>query len=145
MPSAPVTYLPEGQVRRRLPFDLWVPVAIVVALIAVAVLSSALRTGPYVSAVTFENPSHDYSFEVSVGSGSHGGTTALGNIEAGTHTTVHSVYDEGSTWTFRFSTQGRFVGEVVMSRADLANTGWHVALPDRFAQALATEGVVPTD
>ncbi|HEX4490155.1 MAG TPA: hypothetical protein VH914_03025 [Acidimicrobiia bacterium] len=144
MPSAPVKpYLPEGRVRRRLPFDLWIPIAIVVAVAAVAVLASALRTGPYVSSVTFDNP-NTYAFEASVSGGSHGATLLLGNISAKNHTTVRSVFDEGSTWTFRFSSQGRSVGAVVMSRADLAAANWHVQLPDRFGDSLTRAGVPQT-
>jgi hypothetical protein len=144
MPSAPVKpYLPEERVRRRLPFDLWVPIAAIVALVAVALLASALRTGPFVSGVTFDNPSN-YSYEVSVSGGSHGATLLLGNIAAKNHTTVHSVFDEGSTWTFHFSTQGRDVGTIVRSRADLGAAGWRVPLPDSFGDSLARAGVPPT-
>jgi hypothetical protein len=145
MPTAPVKpYLPEERVGRRLPFDLWVPIAVIVALVAVALLASSLHTGPYVSGVTFENSSH-YSYEVSVAGGTHGAVTLLGNIAAEEHTTVQSVFDQGSTWTFRFSSQGRNVGEVTMSRADLAQDGWHVQVPAQFADSLTRAGVPPTD
>jgi hypothetical protein len=145
MPTAPVKpYVPEGRLGRRLPFDLWVPALVIVALLAVALLSSSLRAGPYVSRVTFDNSSA-YSFEVTVASGSHSATTLLGNVAAKNDTSVHSIYDQGSTWTFRFASQDQSVGEVVMSRSDLVRDGWHVTVPDRFAQALASEGVPPTD
>jgi hypothetical protein len=145
MPTASVKpYVPEGRVRRRLPFDLWVPVAVLVALIGVALLATALRSGPFVSQVSFANSGH-YGYEVSVAGSSSSGTMLLGNAGAKATTKVSSVYDQGSTWTFRFSTQGHFAGVVVMSRGELAQSGWRVVIPDRFAQALDDAGVVPTN
>ena len=145
MPSAPVQpYLLDERVRRRLPFDLWVPVIALVALLVVAVLAPGLRPGPYVSGVTFDNSSH-YAIEVSVSGGTHGASTLLGPIAEKSHTTGRSVYDEGSSWTFRVSTQGRDLGAVVMSRTDLEAGNWHVAVPDRFAEMLARANVPPTD
>ena len=145
MPSASVKpYLSEGRVGRRLPFDLWVPVIALVALIGVALLSTALRSGPYVSSVTIDNPSN-YAFEVSVAGSANGASTLLGNIEAKNHTTLQSVFDQGSTWTFRFSSQGRYAGQVVMSRADLEAADWHVAVPDQYAATLARAGVPSTN
>jgi hypothetical protein len=145
MPTASVKpYLPEGRVHRSLPFDLWVPALVLVALIAVAVLGSALRTGPYVAKVSFANNAN-YSFEVSVAGSSSAAVTLLGNAAAKSTTSALSVYDQGSNWTFRFSTQDRYVGEVVMTRSELQQSGWQVVIPDRFAQALAAQGVVPTN
>jgi hypothetical protein len=58
---------------------------------------------------------------------------------------VQSVFDQGSTWTFRFSTQDRYVGEIVVSRADLVRAGWHVDLDARLYSPLERAGVPPTD
>ena len=54
------------------------------------------------------------------------------------------MYDQGSTWTFRFSSQGRVVGDLVSTRADLERGGWRVVIPDTFAESLRADGVVPT-
>ena len=145
MPTASVQPdLSDLRVRRRLPLDPRVIITVVVGLIVVAVLAPALRSGPFVDKVAFANPS-DYAYEVAVSSSSGGSTTLLGNIAAQDTTTIGTVFDEGSQWTFRFSTQDRVVGDVVMSRDDLIGSGWRVAVPARFAQKLATEGVIPTD
>jgi hypothetical protein len=144
MPTAPVQpYVSENRVRRKLPFDPRVPVVVVVSLLVVAVIAPMLRSGSFVG-VTFSNPSN-YSFEVAVSPTPEGARTVLGNVAANDSTSVTNVFDEGSSWTFHFSTQDRVVGEIVMSRDDLIRNGWHVAVPARYAQALVGEGVVPTD
>lgn len=145
MPTASVQPdLSEDRVRSRLPFDPWVPITVLVALVLVALLASSLRSGPFVDGVAFENHS-DYAFEVAVAASPGGASTVLGNVAARGTTSVENVFDEGSRWTFRFSTQDRVVGDVVMSRDDLISSGWRVVVPARFAEALAGEGVVQTD
>jgi hypothetical protein len=73
-----------------------------------------------------------------------GDWTLLGLVgEKGT-TSIATVYNQGSSWTFQFSVQGHILGDVTRTRADLAGSGWRVVIPDAFAATLAHEGVVPT-
>jgi len=57
---------------------------------------------------------------------------------------VQSVFDQGSSWTFRFSTQDRDLGTVTMSRAELEAAGWLVHVPDGYGQTLTRAGLPPT-
>jgi hypothetical protein len=86
----------------------------------------------------------EYSVDVAVaGSGAHG-WTLLGTAADHASTRIATVFDQGATWTIRFTTQGRVLGDIVSSRADLSSGGWRIELPERFVESLRREGVVPT-
>jgi hypothetical protein len=68
----------------------------------------------------------------------------LGTAVAKATTTVAVVYDQGSTWTFHFTSQGRSIGQIVESEAALSSAGWRIVIPDRFAAKLRSDGLLPT-
>jgi hypothetical protein len=143
MPTASVKPFVSDKRRRTRPhIDAWLPIAVVAALAVIVLLRPVLEPGPFVPRVTVVNNSA-YAFDVDV-AGATGGWMLLGTAAERGRNGIEDVFDQGSTWTFRFSTQGRVVGEVEQNRADLERAGWQVVIPDRFADQLRTEGVVPT-
>jgi hypothetical protein len=144
MPTASVRPdISDGRERTRTRIDVWMPVVVIVSLVAIALLAPSIQPGPFVSGVTVVNNS-EYAFDVAV-AGAKADDWMLLEI-AGVHasTAVGDVFDQGSTWTFRFSVQGRVLGTVVESRADLANAGWQVVVPATYAETLRRDGVLPT-
>jgi hypothetical protein len=123
--------------------DAWIPIAVLVAVVAIAVFRPALEPGPFVSHVTFVNSS-EYAFDVDVTGAHADGWMLLGTATDRSSSVVDEVFDQGRTWTFRFTTQGRVAGEITVSKADLERAGWRVTVPPGFAAALRAEGVVPT-
>jgi hypothetical protein len=144
MPTASVKpYLSDDRTGRRFRFDLWLPVAVLAALIAVALLAPGLKPGPFVGRVTLVNHS-EYAVDVDVAGASTAEWMPLGTTGVHASTSIASVFDQGSTWTFRFSVQGHELGEIVESRAELARVGWQVVVPDRFIAQLRSSGVPAT-
>jgi hypothetical protein len=144
MPTASVKpYLSDRHTRARFRYDVWLPIAVLVALIVVAALAPRLKPGPFIASVTVVNHS-EYVFDVDVAGAKADGWMPLGAAPAGASTSISAVFDQGSTWTFRFSVEGRMVGEIVALRADLARAGWQVVIPARFTTELRVAGVAPT-
>jgi hypothetical protein len=144
MPTASVKpYLSDDRTHARFRVDVWLPIAVIVALIVVAVLAPRLEPGPFIGRVTVVNHS-DYAFDVDVAGAKADEWMALGTANDRSSTSVASVFDQGSTWTFRFSVQGRAVGQIVESRADLERAGWQVVVPDRFVAQLRSAGIAAT-
>jgi hypothetical protein len=85
-----------------------------------------------------------YAFDVEVADKQADDWMPLGTTDDHTTVNIGSVFDQGSTWTFRFSVQGTILGTVVESRSDLASAGWNVEVPQRFADQIHSEGVAPT-
>jgi hypothetical protein len=144
MPTASVKpYISDDRTRMRVRPEVWLAAAVLAALIVVAVLAPRLQPGPFVHRVTVVNHS-EYAFDVDV-SGAHAGDwMPLGTVADHGSVAIASVFDQGSTWTFRFSVQGRELGEIVESRADLASDRWEVVVPDRFIAQLHDQSVAPT-
>lgn len=143
MPTAPVRPLISDKRGTRPHVDPWVPIAVVVALALIVLLRPVLEPGPYVGRVTVVNNSA-YAFDVNVAGAKADDWMLLGTAAERGSTGVNDVFDQGATWKFQFSTQGRVVGEIQQKRADLERTGWRVVIPDQFADALRAGGVVPT-
>jgi hypothetical protein len=144
MPTASVRpHLSDGRERTRARINAWVPIAVIASLIAIALLAPSIQPGPFVSRVTVVNNSA-YAFDVDVAGAKADDWMLLEIATANASTSVGTVFDQGSTWTFRFTVQGRVLGTVVESRADLANAGWRVSVPAQYADVLRRDGVVPT-
>jgi hypothetical protein len=144
MPTAYVEpFIDDDRRRSRTQITRWVPAVVIAALIAIAAISPTLQPGPFIRTVTVVNTS-EYAVDVAVAGASAHGWTLLGTAVDHASTPISTVFDQGSTWTIRFTTQGRVLGDIVSSRADLSSNGWRIEVPDRFVQALRTEGVVPT-
>jgi hypothetical protein len=144
MPTASVKpYISDDRTRVRVRPEVWLSVAVLASLILVAVLAPRLQPGPFVQRVTVVNHS-EYAFDVDVSSANAGNWMPIGTAADHASTAIGLVFDQGSTWTFRFAVQGRNLGQIVESRAQLASAGWQVVVPDRFAAQLQSRGVPPT-
>jgi hypothetical protein len=127
--------------RRRV--DPWIPIGVLAALLAIVLIRPMVEPGPFIGRVTVVNNS-EYAFDVDVSGAKADDWMALGAAAERHSTGVAEVFDQGGTWTFRFTTQGVVAGQVEVSRADLSAAGWQIVIPDRFAAALRADGVVPT-
>jgi hypothetical protein len=144
MPTARVRPSISDERRRTRPhIDAWVPIAVLAALAAIVLLRPVLEPGPYVTRVAVVNNSA-YAYDIDVAGAKADGWMLIGTAAEQGNTDFADVFDQGDSWTFRFSTQGRIVGEIERNRADLERAGWRVVIPGQFADALRTEGVVPT-
>jgi hypothetical protein len=133
---SPIASLPDTRGRRglRWPFDWrWLPVATVV-LIVLVVLIPALQSDHFVDHVQVTNSS-EFDVEVAVAGSVPSGWMDLGTASAGRATVIHEVYDQGGVWTFDFRTPTTH-GEVTMTRADLEQAGWNVAVPSALVSQL---------
>jgi hypothetical protein len=143
MPPASVKPYVSGDERIRLGFDVRIPMLALASLIAVALFAAAIQPGPFVNRITIVNHSA-YALDVEVAGARANDWTQLQTASGNAADSVQAVFDQGSTWTFRFTLQGRVLGEVVQSRAELVSAGWRVVVPDEYAVKLRSEGVAPT-
>ena len=122
---------------------MWLPIAVLAALIVVALLAPRLQPGPFIRRVTVVNHS-EYAFDVDVAGSNTDEWMPLGTANVRSSTSVASVFDQGATWTIRFRVQGRELGQIVESRAELERAGWQVVVPERFVAQLRSSGVAAT-
>jgi hypothetical protein len=54
---------------------------------------------------------------------------------------MREIIDHGDVWIFRFAGQGHDVGEVRLTRSDLAADDWVLNVPASVAQRLRDAGV----
>jgi hypothetical protein len=144
MPTASVKpYLSDDRTRVRLRPEVWLGALVLAALIVVAVIGPRLQPGPFVRRVRIVNHS-TYAFDVDVAGRVTNGWMPLGTVGDHSAVSIGSVFQQGSTWTFRFSVQGHEVGTIVKSRADLERADWVVDVPESYAADLQSQQVVPT-
>jgi hypothetical protein len=118
-----------------------------VAILVVALLAIAIRIteGPdFVNRVSVANRT-GYDLDVDVTSASRDGWLPLSVATTGSTAVTREVIDMQDTWIFRFSHEGVSVGELRVSRDDLARNGWTIRVPERVAQQLRTLDQLPVD
>ena len=103
-------------------------VAVLVAAgVAVTVGSALLRSPATVDEVSITNPT-DYHIAVEV-RGSRGGWMHLSTVPRHGTITVSEVIDQGETWIFRLTAQGRRASEFRTDRRELEAAGWAANIP----------------
>ena len=65
---------------------------------------------------------------------------ALATAGSDRTTTTSEVIDQGPSWTFRFSAQGRSGGEVRVTRGELEASNWTVVISDEVIDTLSRAG-----
>jgi len=111
-------------------------VAIVIAIAAVLVVGTVLLDGPArVDHLTVTNPT-PYDVSVTVAPDADGSWLPLAAVDLGTTRQFRDVLDQGDTWVFRFRAQGHDAGDLSISRADLAASGWEITVPDAIVTQL---------
>lgn len=103
----------------------------------------ALRMPQVVPHLTIVNP-HDWWANVEVaGPGGSSWMPLLGVSRQGERQLLE-VYDQGSSWRFRFSYANVEGGELTLSRHDLAAANWTIRVPDQFAERMRQAAVPPS-
>ena len=127
----------------RFRFEWWWPLATVMALAAVVIMSHLIATSPRtVSRVTLVNNS-EYDLDIAVTGASHDGLMPIGTAKSHATTEFQRVIDQGPTWVFQFTTQGQNGGEIRVSHNDLVHGDWRVVIPDAVAARLRGAAGVP--
>ncbi|MGQ0617799.1 MAG: hypothetical protein ACT4PW_12550 [Acidimicrobiia bacterium] len=121
--------------------SLWLALmlAVVVPLGAAVV---ALRD-PATVGLQISNPTA-YAITVEVDDGQAQGLLPVAVIDRRASRAFEHVIDQGDTWVFHFSGQGRDGGELRLGRAELEAAGWSIQVPDAVGTRLAELGAPPT-
>jgi hypothetical protein len=102
-------------------------------------LATLIPTPHVVERVTFVNPTpYDLMIEVSDGHGD--GWLPLGVAESENTTNVGAIYDQGRTWTFRFTAQLKSGGRFTITRPELERINWRVEIPAAVGDRLREAG-----
>jgi hypothetical protein len=117
-----------------------VPV-VAAAAIAIGVAFAFLHDPAMIDAVAVSNPT-DYDIAVAV-RGTDGGWMPMSTATRNTTTTVNNVLDQGDTWTFRFTAQGKPAGELHIERDALEAAGWAIEIPPTTESILRAAGAQP--
>lgn len=138
--AAPTTTAPSP--RRSLGVLADVGVLVLAAGILAATVIAAPPNPSRVAELRVDNPT---AFEIGIEvRGSGRGWMPVSWVGPGATRQVEAVIDQGETWTFRFSGQGRAAGELTMTRAELDAGGWRLTVPDRAGAMLAASGAPPS-
>ncbi len=108
---------------------------VVFALVALGRHDTATRRN-----LTVENPS-PYIVNVDVTSAERDGWLHVGIVRRESRQTFEGLADPGDQWAFRFSYGGVAVGELSISRDQLAREGWKITVPAEAAERLRDAGV----
>jgi hypothetical protein len=137
----------EPDTSNRVPRRLGLTVAVLALALAAAVGLShlvSLSAGPAtVARITFENPTV-YALDIEVSPGTGTGWTSAGSVRQKSTAQVHEVIDQGDVWLFRFRSQGASGGDLRLTRGELEESGWTVAVPAEVGARLAEAGAPAT-
>ena len=81
-----------------------------------------------------------YEITVEVSDEPGGVRTRITTLGPGVTRLVPEVADQGDTWVFQFTGQGKDGGVLTVSAVELAAAGWRVEVPADVAEALARQG-----
>jgi hypothetical protein len=108
----------------------------------VLLVASGCSSVSFVSRVTIANPT-DFPVNVEVSGEGRAKWLSLGSTEARSDATTRDVVDQGDVWVFRFDYLGVHGDTVEVSRADLAQAGWRVEVPQTVEEDLRALGFQP--
>jgi hypothetical protein len=112
-------------------------------LLVLAVLVAACSGPvPTVDRITLANPT-DFDIAVEVSGRDREGWLPLANVGARSEHDVQQVIDQGDAWVFRFLHWGDPVGELSLTREELAQGDWRVEVPDQLQARLEQLGRPP--
>ena len=111
--------------------------AVVVAVILLAQRLPAPDKAPPLSITN----SSAYAVTMEASGPGQDGWITVGVVDANTTVVAREVVDQGSTWTLRFTSQGREFDGYDIARSQLASDGWHYTVPDEIGSQLAEAGV----
>jgi hypothetical protein len=109
-------------------------------LVVLALLGASCSGSPHtVERISIDNPTA-YDLDVDVTGGDRDGWLPLAIIEAQSEDVAQDVVDQGEVWIFRFMHFGDPVGELRLTRAELAEDGWRVEVPSEVEDRLQQLG-----
>jgi len=130
--------IPRPALRARGP-ELGPAIAIGLVVAALFVLSALAMRTPDTVSLSVDNPT-DWRAAVSVRPADADGFTGLGAVDRSSSLEFLEVPDQGGTWVVRFSYAGRST-EVEVTRDQLREDGWSIAVPSALAEELTDAGV----
>jgi hypothetical protein len=65
---------------------------------------------------------------------------AVGSVRRESTLTFRDIVDQGDSWTFQLSAQGKDGGKLQLSKADLEKAGWQVEIPQSVSDKLLSQG-----
>lgn len=141
---APLLTRPRPLLFRVGGLDIFYGVLILVsALLAMMLLRSFTPSIQFVERLTIRNPTQ-YSLEVEATGSRRDGWLGLGTLPREDEKAFEEVIDQGQRWTFRFSYGGQLLGDLVISRADLEEGAWRIAVPPEIGERLRAAGTAPS-
>jgi hypothetical protein len=117
----------------------WYLIAIVAGAAAVVLLARLVQPPSTIDRLTVKNPTK-FDVAVAVDGGGDEGWMPVGSVRRASTATFEDVVDQGGTWRFQLSAQGKDGGEVQISKADLEKAGWHFEIPESVSDKLLSEG-----
>ena len=126
---------PPADLARRRSLAIFVAVAVVVAVAVLPRLTLPAKA----PGLTITNGT-EYTVMIEAADGAGGGWTPVALVDANRTVLAHELIDRGSTWTLRFTSQGRQVGGYRVDRAELAASGWQYTVPADVAVQLRARG-----
>ncbi len=112
-------------------------------LIAAALCTLLLREPARVEQLTVTNPT-EYELTIQARSGPDRAWMPVAVVSPGTSVMALDVIDQGETWSFRLTGQGRDAGTLDVSGAQLRDGGWRLAVPTAIGDRLRDDGAAPT-
>ena len=104
-------------------------------------LVPACAEGSFIDEVVIVNDTN-YTANVDV-QGKDSGWLALVTVGADEMSDVEHVRDQGESWVFRFTYGAHDPVEIEISRKELIDSNWKIAVPGEFEEELRNEGVPP--
>jgi hypothetical protein len=113
------------------------------AAFALLVGTLAISDPARVSDLVLVNDS-EYDMTVYVTTDDDDGWLTLPTVSKDSERPLAHVIDHGDVWVFAVGAQGRHAGDFSMTREQLEQNGWRVAIPAEVAQALRDDQIPPT-
>lgn len=108
-------------------------------LAAMAVAIPALRVPPHIDQITIDNP-HPWWVSIDVTDRDREAWLGIGGVARDGSYTFRDVIDQGFVWTFEFAYGGERV-ELTVTRRQLEDAGWRIAVPAELADQLRRVGI----
>jgi hypothetical protein len=114
-----------------------------VVVIAGVALAQTMQEPAKAPALSIDNP-NDYAVTVEASGPGPDGWVTVAIVGPRSSYVAREVIDQGSTWSLRFTSQGRGFDGYEVDRHDLAAAGWTYDVPTDVGGQLAEAGVPAT-
>jgi len=115
--------------------------ALVVTL--VMTVAPSLDRRSFVPRLSVDNPTL-FDIHLEVAGADRSGWVDLGTVGRESQSVLEEVADPGATWIVRFSYAGAEAGELMVTRDELRDAGWRIAVPPQAGDRLVEQGFAPS-